>query len=168
MNAEQLIKVKAPAISWLYRIVLIIACVLAATTVPTTGVMGIIILIAFLIVTVLVFEYYNAEIEYSFYEDVLSVDRIMGKTTRRHMGSYAFSRAKLVAYADSEEAMRLQHSNVHTYDYLGRLSDREVVVCYVYDDATNEEVRLYIEPDEKILEAIEETVAESAYKISEK
>lgn len=64
--------------------------------------------------------------------------------------------------------MRLQHSNVHTYDYLGRLSDREVVVCYVYDDATNEEVRLYIEPDEKILEAIKETVAESAYKISEK
>ena len=78
--------------------------------------MGVIILIAFLVVTVLVFEYYNAEFEYSFYDDVLSVDRIMGKTTRRHMGSYAFSRAKLVADLDSEEAIRLQHTNVHSYD----------------------------------------------------
>lgn len=168
MNTEQLIKVKAPTISWLFRGVLIIACILAATTIPSTGVMGVIILIAFLVVTVLVFEYYNAEFEYSFYDDVLSVDRIMGKTTRRHMGSYAFSRAKLVADLDSEEAIRLQHTNVHSYDYVGRLSDRKVVVCYVYDDNTNEEVRLYIEPNEKILAAIKETVDQGAYKISEK
>jgi hypothetical protein len=70
MNVEQLIKVKAPAVSWAYRGILIIACILAATTIPTVGVMGIVLLIAFLIVTVLVFEYYNAEYEYSFYDDV--------------------------------------------------------------------------------------------------
>lgn len=165
MNVEQLIKVRAPKISWVYRIVLLVACILAATTIPSTGVMGIIILIAFLVVTVLVFEYYNAEYEYSFYDDVLSIDRIMGKTNRKHMGSYAFSRAKMIAYVDSDDAMQLQQKKIHTYDYVGRLSDRQVVVCYVYDDNTNEEVRLYIEPNEKLLEAIKEVVSIEAIKL---
>jgi len=168
MNVEQLIKVKAPAVSWAYRGILIIACILAATTIPTVGVMGIVLLIAFLIVTVLVCEYYNAEYEYSFYDDVLSIDRIMGKTNRKHARSFVFSRAKLVSYVDSEDALRLEKTRVHTYNYVGGLSDREVVVCYVYDEATNEEVRLYIEPDERILACIKEVVKKDAYKIPEK
>ena len=41
---EQIVKVKPPKISILYKVVLIIACVVAATTIPQTMTFGIIVL----------------------------------------------------------------------------------------------------------------------------
>ena len=65
-TVEQIVKVTAPKISIFYRIILVIACLLAATTIVQTGWLGVIVLVIFIFFTVFVFEYYNAEYEYSY------------------------------------------------------------------------------------------------------
>ena len=62
-TVEQIVKVTAPKISVLYRVVLVIVCLIAATTIPQTGWFGVLVLVAFIFFTVYVFEHYSAEYE---------------------------------------------------------------------------------------------------------
>ena len=56
-TVEQIVKVTAPKISIFYRIILVIACLLAATSVVQTGWLGALVLVLFTFFTELVFEY---------------------------------------------------------------------------------------------------------------
>lgn len=47
-TVEQIVKVTAPKISIFYRIILVIACLLAATTIVQTGWLGVIVLVIFI------------------------------------------------------------------------------------------------------------------------
>ena len=114
---EQIVKVKPPKTAVVYKALLIIGCIVAATTIPQTRTFGIIVLALFAVMTFLVFQYYNAELEYSIVDDTLTIDRIMAKSARKRCGVYTLSRAKLVARADSQDALRMNHMDVKTYDY---------------------------------------------------
>ncbi|MFQ8900814.1 MAG: DUF6106 family protein [Lachnospira eligens] len=96
-TVEQIVKVTAPKISIFYRIILVIACLLAATTIVQTGWLGVIVLVIFIFFTVFVFEYYNAEYEYSYVNGSLTIDKIMAKSVRKNVGSFDLTRATLVA-----------------------------------------------------------------------
>ncbi len=161
---EQIVKVKPPKISIVYKAVLIIACIVAATTIPQTLTFGIIVLALFAAATFLVFQYYNAELEYSLVDDTLTIDRIMSKSSRKRCGVYTISRAKLVARADSQDAMRMNHMDVKTTDYSVGASNHDSIVIYAYNEH-NELVRIFIYPDAEMLEAIRQTVDKSVYKV---
>lgn len=161
---EQIVKVKPPKISILYKVVLIIACVVAATTIQQTMTFGIIVLALFAVATFLVFQYYNAELEYSLVEDTLTIDRIMSKSSRKRCGVYTLAKAKLVARADSQDAMRMTHMDVKTIDYSVGASNHDSIVIYAYNEH-NELVRIFIYPNEELLEAIKQTVDKSVYKV---
>ena len=103
-TVEQIVKVTAPKISIFYRIILVIACLLAATTIVQTGWLGVIVLIIFIFFTVFVFEYYNAEYEYSYVDGSLTIDKIMAKSVRKNVGSFDLTRATLVAKVNRKEA----------------------------------------------------------------
>lgn len=164
-ETEQLVKLKEPKYALVIKAVLIIACVLAATTIPRTGSFGIIVLALFVVATVFVFEYYNAELEYSIVDDMLTVDRIMAKSMRRKCGVYTLSRATLVARADSNDALRINSSmNLKTTDYSAGASNHDSVVICAYNEH-NELERIFIYPNEKILEAIKEVVDKNVYKV---
>ena len=68
---EQIVKVKPPKTAVVYKALLIIGCIVAATTIPQTRTFGIIVLALFAVMTFLVFQYYNAELEYSIVDDTL-------------------------------------------------------------------------------------------------
>lgn len=161
---EQIVKVKPPKISIFYKVVLIIACIVAATTIPQTMTFGIIVLALFAAATYLVFVYYNAELEYSLVEDTLTVDRIMSRSSRKRCGVYTLSRSKLVARADSQDALRMNHMDVKTVDYSVGASNHDSIVIYAYNEH-NELVRLFIYPNEELLEAIRHTVEKAVYKV---
>ena len=59
---EQIVKVKPPKTAVVYKTLLIIGCIVAATTIPQTRTFGIIVLSLFAVMTFLVFQYYNAEL----------------------------------------------------------------------------------------------------------
>ena len=165
---EQIVKVSAPKVSILYKIILIVACVLSATTIPQMGLIGLILMIMFIFSTVLVFEYYSSEYEYSIVEDMLSVDRIMGKNIRRKGAAFDLSRATLVANVDSMEALRLSRKELRTYNYSSGVDHPDDIVIYTYESETNELVRLFIQANEETLNAIKENVPKASYKVDKR
>ena len=155
---EQIVKVKPPKTAVVYKTLLIIGCIVAATT------FGIIVLALFAVMTFLVFQYYNAELEYSIVDDTLTIDRIMAKSARKRCGVYTLSRAKLVARADSQDALRMNHMDVKTYDYSVGASNHDSVVIYAYNEH-NELVRVFVYPDERILHSIQNVVEKDVFKV---
>jgi len=83
VSTEQIIKVKAPKNALIFKIIMIIACILAVTTIPQTHAFGLLLFAVLVVFTVFVFRYYNAEYEYSLVDGELTVDRIMARTRRK-------------------------------------------------------------------------------------
>ena len=149
-TVEQIVKVTAPKISIFYRIILGIACLLAATTIVQTGWLGVIVLIIFIFFTVFVFEYYNAEYEYSYVDGSLTIDKIMAK----YVGSFDLTRATLVAKVNSQEALGKARQQLRTYNCSSGVDDPGDIVIYTYDNDSNEMIRLFMLPDDSMKEAI--------------
>ena len=55
LPTEQIIKTKAPTSSIIFKTVMIIACILAVTTIPSTYALGILLLAVLVVATVIVF-----------------------------------------------------------------------------------------------------------------
>lgn len=102
---EQIVKVKPPKTAVIYKTLLIIGCIVAATTIPQTRTFGIIVLALFAVMTFLVFQYYNAELEYSMVDDTLTIDRIMAKSARKDVVCIHFQEQSLW-----QELIRRMHS----------------------------------------------------------
>ena len=153
-TVEQIVKVTAPKISIFYRIILVIACLLAATTIEQTGWLGVIVLVIFIFFTVFVFEYYNAEYEYSYVNGSLTIDKIMAKSVRKNVGSFDLTRATLVAKVNSQEALGKARQQLRTYNCSSGVDDPGDIVIYTYDNDSNEMIRLFMLPDDSMKEAI--------------
>ena len=158
VSTEQIIKVKAPKNAFIFKIIMIIACILAVTTIPQTHAFGLLLFVVLVVFTVFVFRYYNAEYEYSLVDGELTVDRIMARTRRKRCGVYDLSKAELVAKTGSQD-----HRQLRTHDYTSN-EGNEAVVIYTFN-VNNEMERLLIEPSESMLEAVKETVPKQSYKV---
>jgi hypothetical protein len=164
VTVEQIIKTKAPKWSIALKIVCIAACILAATTIPSTQTAGFLLLVILIVFTVLVFRYFNAEYEYSFTDGELVVERIASRSARKRCGVYAVDKATLIARPASQEALRLEHMDYRTSDYTSKSDNVEnVVVIYTYN-SNNEMERIYIEPDERMTAAMRECAGREAVK----
>lgn len=164
VSVEQIIKTKPPKIALLFKIVMVIACVLAATTIPSTYVLGLMLLIVFIVCTVLLFKYYDAEYEYSLTDGEMTVDKIMARTMRKRCGVYNMNKAVLIALPGSQDALRMEYKQLRTSDYTANDGDEGVVVVYTYDNS-NELVRIFIQPDEKMMNALKEAVPKGTFKV---
>lgn len=164
VSVEQIIKTKPPKIAMLFKIIMVAACIIAATTIPSTYVLGLMLLVIFIVCTVLLFKYYDAEYEYSLTAGELTVDRIMARTMRRRCGVYNINKATLAAAPGSQDALRMEYKQLRTSDYTANDGGDGVIVLYTYD-ASNEMVRIFIQPDEKMLNAISEAVPKGTFKV---
>ncbi len=164
VTVEQIIKTKAPKWALVFKIVCVLACVAALTTIPSIQTAGFLLLIVLVVFTALVFRYFNAEYEYSLTDGELTIERIASRSARKRCGVYSIDKATLVARPSSQDALRLEHMDYRTGDYTCKTGDKTgVVVIYTYNDK-NEMERLYIEPDERLLEAIKECTNRGVYK----
>ncbi len=163
-SVEQIIKTKAPGNAWIFKGAGIVASVLALTTIPATGTFGLLLFVLFVVVTVLVFRYYNAEYEYSITDGELTVDKIMSRSWRKRCGVYNIARAELIADLDSQEALRLERRQLRTNDYTANEGDEGVIVVYAFN-ADNETERIFLEPNDKMLLALSQVAPKGAYKV---
>lgn len=154
VGTEQIVKVSAPKWSYAFRVIMIIACVLAATTIPQTKAFGMLLFVIFVAFTFMLFEYFNSEYEYSIVDDSLSVDRIMSKTYRKHCGTYDLSKATLVTEVDTQAALKMEYLKLKTADYASGKSNEGVYVIYTYDVDSNEQIRIFIEPSDETLDIL--------------
>jgi hypothetical protein len=163
-STEQIIKTKAPKQAVLFKAVMIIACILALTTIPQTYAVGVLLFAVLVAFTVILFKYYNAEYEYSLVDGELTIDKIMSQSMRRRCGKYNIAKATLVAKPESQAALRMEHQNLHTFNYTAGQESENIVVIYTIDE-NNELVRLFLEPDEKMLEALVASAPRGAYQV---
>lgn len=163
LPTEQIIKTKAPTSSIIFKTVMVIACILAVTTIPSTYALGILLLAVLVVATVIVFKYYNAEYEYSLVDNDMTVDKIMSRSMRKRCGVFSISRATLIAPVGSQDALRMEHKKLRTFDFTANQGMDNVVVMYTLD-SSNEMVKILIEPDERMKKAIKEVAPKGAYK----
>jgi hypothetical protein len=161
-STEQIIKTKAPKQAVLFKTVMIIACILALTTIPQTYAVGVLLFAVLVVFTIILFKYYNAEYEYSLVEGELTVDKIMSQSMRRRCGKYNISKSTLMANPESQAALRMEHQNLHTFNYTTGQESENIIVIYTIDE-NNELVRIFLEPDEKMLEALAGSVPRGVY-----
>lgn len=167
VSVEQIIKVKPSPAASVYKTVMVIACVVALLTIPSTYAFGIFLFALLVVFTVLLFKYFNAEYEYSLTDGELTVDRIMARSMRKRCGTYNIAKAQLIAGAGSQEALRMEHKQLRTNDYTAGEGMDETVVIYTYNQA-NELERLFIQPDEKMSEALMQCAPKGAFKVEAK
>lgn len=163
-SVEQIIKTKAPKMSGMYKVLPILAAILSLTTIPAVGVYGILLCAFFIAVTVVLFKYYDAEYEYSLTDGELTVDKIMSQSWRKRCGVYNIARAELIADIGSQEALRLERRQVRTSDYSAGDNSDGVIVIYAFN-SDNETERIFIQPDERMLEALSKVAPRGAYKV---
>ena len=136
LPTEQIIKTKAPGSSIVFKAVMIIACILAVTTIPQT---------------------------YSLVDNDMTVDKIMSRSMRKRCGVYNIARAELIAPAGSQDALRMEHRKLRTADYTSNQESDNIVVMYTMD-SSNEMVRIFIEPDDRMKAALKAAAPRNAYK----
>ena len=79
VSVEQIIKQKASNNSIIFKVIMIIACILAVTTIPSTKSFGFLVLCLLIVFTVLLFRHYKMEIEYAIVDNELIVDKITAR-----------------------------------------------------------------------------------------
>lgn len=148
---EQILACDPPKGSGLVKTLLSILCGVSIIFlfIPYVGAF---IMAAIIIFTIFKFRSYNYEYEYSFMSGELDVDKIIAKSKRKRMGTFDFNRMELVAPKGSQEALRLEHGQYKTFDYTSNKPDAEVYVGYAMNN--NEIVRIYFEPNKKMLAAL--------------
>lgn len=166
VSVEQIIKTKAPKKAIVFKIIMILACILAVTTIPSTYALGILLLAVLVIFTVLLFKFYNAEYEYSLTENELIIDKIMARSMRRRCGVYNVARASLIATPGSQDALRMEYKQLRTASYTANDGMEGVVVMYTLNNE-NEMVRVYIQPNQKLLEAMKAVAQKDAFKVEQ-
>ncbi|MDO5402080.1 MAG: DUF6106 family protein [Eubacteriales bacterium] len=166
LPVEYLIKAKPPKSALAFKIIMTAACIASALTIPSMLVWGFFLTIILVVFTVFLFRYYDMEYEYSLMAESLTIDRITSQSSRRRCGVYDISKATLVARPDSQDALRLSHQNLRNADYTSNVPENrdKAVVIHTYDE-NNELVRIFIEPNDALLEAIGNTAPKSAFKI---
>lgn len=166
LPVEYLIKSKAPKGALAYKIIMILACIAAVFTIPSMAVWGLFLTAILVVFTILLFRYYNREYEYSLMAGDLTIDCITAQSARRRCGVYDISKAVLIARPDSQEALRLSGQQLRTTDYTSNTVENKdkAVVIHTYDES-KEMVRIFIEPNEELLEELKNSAPRDAFKI---
>lgn len=163
---EQILKTKAPKQAAVFKVAMILACILAVTTIPSMYAVGVLLTAVLVVFTVILFKYYNAEYEYSLVDNDLTIDKIMSRSMRKRCGVYNVAKASLVAKPSSQAALGMEHKKLRTASYTSNQSMDNVIVIYTMD-SSNEMVRIFVEPNPKMLEAIRKCAPKSAYRVEE-
>jgi hypothetical protein len=163
---EQIIKTKASKVSILFKTIMILACIVSLTTIPSTYGFGVILFAILVVFTVLLFKFYNAEYEYSLVEGDLTIDKIMARSLRRRCGVFSITKASLITRQGSQDALRMEYKKLRTSRYTDNSNSEDIVVLYTMDEK-NEMVRVFIQPNEKMLTAIKSVANKTAYKVED-
>lgn len=113
------------------------------------------------ILTFLVFRNTDLEYEYCYFEGEMTVDKVMGKATRKRIGVFDFTKMDLMA---PDNSPRLHNAmNKKTLDYSSANPEDKTYCAVVMNAKTNEQVALKFTPNEDLIAAIKRIAPRSVY-----
>lgn len=161
ISVEQIIKVKPPKKAMVFKVIMIILALVSVSLLRVLVGYGIVLTACFVVFTILLFRYYDAEYEYELVGNELTVDRIMAKASRRRMGVYDLGRMEIMAPLNSEKIAYKEHQKFKSSDYTSGEKTENIYV--IYAPSENEIVRIAIEPSEDMLKAIKTIGGKKVY-----
>ena len=161
ISVEQIIKLKQPADAIFYKVGLAVLTIVSIFLIRYLVGFGVILTACFGLFLVLLWRYYDAEFEYELVDNRLSVDRIMAKSARRHCGTYDIGKIEIMAPAFSEKIAYKEHQKLKTFDYSSNTDKSNTFIAYLPSE--NEMVRVILEPDERMLDAIKSIARGKVY-----
>lgn len=151
---EQIIKKGVSLGGLAIRIGAIFLVIIGLLLIPLFGILGITITVLLGYLAYLAFVYTSVELEYSFVNGELTIDRILGKRKRKPGETYDIRNAELIAPANSEEVAR-KSEYLTKLDYTGtRNTDDHYAIIIDDVDGVKGALMITIEPDERLVEAM--------------
>lgn len=150
---EQIVKKKPEKWSYLVEAICVILCFVLLATVYSA--IGVILLVAMIAATYFVFRYFKVEYEYLLISDELNIDKITARTSRKRVASYDMNKLEVIAKEESEELRVYDDRNLKVFDFTSNTVKTGRTVMVIMDN--NELVKVYIEPNARIIEGIKLT-----------
>lgn len=108
----------------------------------------------FIYLAYLAFVYTSVELEYSFVNGELTIDRILGKRKRKPGETYDIRKAELIAPVNSEEVIK-KSEFLTKIDYTGtNNTDNHYAIIIDDVEGVKGALMITIEPEEKLLDAM--------------
>lgn len=107
-------------------------------------------------VTYFVFRNTDLEYEYDFFQNEMTVDKIMHRGARKRLGVYSFSRMELMAPETSGRFHGVSVKDENFFDYSANNPDLVNYIAVLYDEKGNV-ARVDFTPNEELLEAIKKS-----------
>lgn len=149
---EWLVSAKTTPKGVVARVFSVFAVVVSLFSVLFIGIYSIILLFVVGYISYYVWTHTNVEYEYSFLNGELSIDQILGQTSRKTVVKIELKDVNVVAKINSEHVSGYNHSKVNVFDYSsGFSSDNVVAICY---GTSGEAQKILIEPNEKLFLAM--------------
>lgn len=149
---EQIIERKPPRTAGLIKGMLILLCIVSLVMVILPYGIGLIVIAAVIVFTVITIRNFDLEYEYAFVEGELDVDKIVCKSSRKRCASFDFKKLECMAPMGSQSDLRLIGKRYKEFDFSSNDPEQPKYVAYVMKE--NETVRLIFEPNEEMVEAI--------------
>lgn len=153
IRIEQLFKVNPPKNAKIWKGIMILLVIASGYLLFTKyGLIGLAAMIVFIIGTVVLFQYYDAEYEYTLVENTLTIDRIFSKSHRRNCAEYDLMQMEALAPAGSDSISSYEKRTMKRVDYSSNTDGAKTYILFV--QGKNEMIRVVLEPNEEMKEAI--------------
>ena len=149
ISIEQIIKVNPPKYVKALKVGMILLSICSLLLIAAIP-FGVFLPVGFVVATIFLFRYYNAEYEYSLLEKELTIDRIMSKSSRRRCGIFNIARLEIMAQYGSDKLKDTERRNYKTYNYSANIDINKTFVLVV--QSNKEMVRIILDPDERMRE----------------
>ncbi len=151
---EQIIKKKLSLGGLAIRVGAIFLVLIGLLLFPWLRIIALTITVLFIYLAYLAFVYTSVELEYSFVNGELTIDRILGKRKRKPGETYDIRKAELIAPVNSEEVAR-KSEFLTKIDYTGT-NNRDDHYAIIIDDVEGVKgaLMITIEPEERLVEAM--------------
>ena len=158
--AEHLISRKSPFYAPILTIVLGLCTAVSVFFAMTTGVLAVILMFGFGILTYLCHRNTHVEYEYLYVDKMLSIDIILGKSKRKKGYECTMDEIQVIAPEGSD---RLNNYGTiqKTLDYTSHDGKTKPYVAIVESSGTT--IKLIFEPDEKMLKCFRQTAPQKTF-----
>ena len=151
---EQIIKKNLSLGGLAIRVGAIFLVLIGVLLIPLFGILGITITILLGYLAYLAFVYTSVELEYSFVNGELTIDRILGKRKRKPGETFDIRKAELIAPTNSEE-VQSKSEFLTKINYAGTNNiDNHYSIIINDVDGVKGALMITIEPEERLLDAM--------------
>ena len=102
------------------------------------------------------------EYEYAYFNGEMTIDRITAKSKRKHLLDVDLKAVEKIGRPNDDAIKNLKVGKIK--DYSQELSNKDTIYLYYKDESNNENILLFLTPNQKMLDAMKSSVSATVYR----